>query len=293
MIKELFDKVKVGFFKTIFPAQFNDKVKGGTVEANSNVNIWASWFEAEAIPGVNPGDEYNPKGDRNIGGGTITNLQTGEKYKTGNDGYAKIHAIPGSKLTLLFNKKGYSKVQSGTVVVPEEGLVGDENEMTLQVPSKLLGDVLVGAVGKPRHGCSHIVTTIQALGKSLHEDDGEPKARAFLIDNASGKKREADIYLGMNSKGQTDFLPEFTAEWIENIAPKLAEMLDSDYTSEDGGVIWKNVPVGNYSIIAEKTDIEFTKSSVDVFKNSPAIINVSPPQSPRVIGTAAKNTISV
>src|SRR4051812_25026000 len=98
------------------------------------VHIWAKQYESSTP----------------IAGARITDITTGESWRTGRDGYARAEVEPGRVLTLVFSKVGMPSVQGASVTVPEEGLTGENKEMTLQVPGKLLYHVLMAAFGGPR-----------------------------------------------------------------------------------------------------------------------------------------------
>lgn len=230
------------------------------------VKIWAKSYETS----------------KPIADAEITDIVTGEKWRTGKDGYAEAHVAPGRILSLKFNKASHPGVQTATVTVPADGLKGEDREITLQVPGKKLYKALRVALGKPKSGTHHVVTTVSAAGKNLHDDSGE-KDVVVTLRSADGKINRNDaIYLG-TVFGKTEWLRPIAAERVPGL-----KRLRHKSTSRDGGAIFKNVPPGEYILEARKTGkdgkpVIFTTSRVIVFKDSPELINVSPPHSPRVL----------
>lgn len=217
-------------------------------------------------------ENSNPLADADI-----IDIPTGEKWRTDKKGYAQLHVEPGRTLSLKFNKASYPEVQTSTVTVPEEGLKGHDHEITLQVPGKKVYKALRIALGKPKKGTHHVVTTVAAFGHTLHNDLGECDVEVTLR-SADGKvKRDDAIYLG-TAFGKT--------EWLRPIATSRIPCLNKyrhKATSHDGGAIFKDVPPGDYILEARKKGVVFSTAKVTVFKNSPELVNVSPPHSPHVL----------
>jgi hypothetical protein len=230
------------------------------------VNVWAKQYETS----------------RPIAEAEIIDLETGESWVTGDDGYTQLSVFPGRSLSLKFNKLNFPSVQTGTVIVPPEGLVGENNEITLQVPGNYLFKALRLAFGKAEVGKHHVVTTVSAEGKNLHDDGGESGAVVSLRSVDGGRSYKNPVYLGC-ILGKT--------EWLRPIATSRIKFLNQfshKYTGPDGGVVFKNVEPGEYIIEARKEESEesqvlFTSARVKIFPDTPELVNVSPPQGPRVI----------
>jgi len=263
------------------------------------IDVWAMCYER-----ISDNDL-----DKSITGGKITDLHTGESWETDENGYAYINVQKGRKITLAFDKVGYARVQTATVIVPKGGLKGQFNELSFQTPSIKLYNLLKTGLGHPQPGCSHIVTTIQPDGHNMHRDKGVEGARVFLCDKKN-TKIEAQVYLGQ-------IFNEYS-EWVAPIlALKLAEAGDNlgktdnkflkslseslknfssrikyRHTSKDGAAIFLNVPKGEYVITAQKDGMRFSKALVEVLDGSPEFINVAPPQSPHEIAILSKKPLT-
>lgn len=225
------------------------------------VTVWAKQYE----------------NSKPIADADIIDMSTGEKWHTDKNGYAQLHVEPGRVLTLKFNKASFPVVQTATVKVPEEGLSGDDHEITLQVPGKKLYHALRTVLGKPKKGTHHVVTTVSALGKNLHTDLGEAGVSVTLKSTDGKTVHAGDVYLG-TMLGKT--------EWLRPIAtariPGLKRFRHKS-TSHDGGAMFLNVPPGDYIMEAHKKGVLFSTSRVTVRKDSPELINISPPHSPHVL----------
>ncbi|HTK85420.1 MAG TPA: hypothetical protein VL625_10075 [Patescibacteria group bacterium] len=215
-----------------------------------------------------------------IGDAEIVDLPTGERWKTGADGYAHVMAEPGRIITPVLEKEGYPRMQGPTVTIPPDGLNDADHEITLQVPGNGVYRALMTAFGKPQPGRHHVVTTVSALGKNLHDDEGE-KGVSVTLRSADGASRNDAVYLG-TFLGKT--------EWIRPILsvrlPFLRAALAHKATSFDGGAIFMNVPPGDYIFEARKNGVTISSAAMTIYPNSPNVINVSPPWGPKVKGPA-------
>jgi hypothetical protein len=167
--------------------------------------------------------------------------------------------------------------------VPKSGLMGDKHEITFQVPGKTLYKALRAVFGKPKRDTHHVVTTVSAFGHTLHNDIGEAGV-VVTLKSADGKiYRDDAVYLG-TAFGKT--------EWLRPIAtariPGLKRFRHKS-TSHDGGAMFLNVPPGDYTMEAHKIGkngkpVLFETAHVIVSKDSPELLNISPPHSPKVLG---------
>lgn len=232
------------------------------------VRVWAKQYET-----------FQP-----IAGAKVIDIPTGESAVTGLDGYADFAAVPGRVLALKLEKPGLATLQTASIAVPPEGLTGAKHEITLQAPGMWLYRILMGAFGWPKPGHHHLVTTVSACGKDLHDDDGEAGVRVTLVSENAGRRDDA-IYLG-NIFGLTEWiLPILAARF-----PVLSR-LRHESTSHDGGAIFLNVAPGRYELEAEKRDgngksIPFKGAEVEIFPGSPLLVNLSPPHGPRRLEAA-------
>lgn len=198
---------------------------------------------------------------------------------TDSEGRAELRARVGSELTAVLAGRGLQAIQSATVAVPADGLVGADRALTLQVPWALTFRVLQRLLARPRPGRHHLATTITAAGKTLIDSpQGEPDAELLLRRVDGGTDcGEPPIYLGaVPVVHKTDFTgPVLAALGLR--APR-------GRSSVDGGVLVANVPRGRYVLTARKRGVEFSSATVVIAEDSPQLLNVSPPHGPRVIG---------
>lgn len=225
------------------------------------VDVWAKEYETR----------------RTIERAEITDLATGQSWTTGKDGYARLMVEPGRKLTLAFNKAGYPGVQTSTVKVPRQGLTGPDHEITLQVVNSKLEKALMWAFGKPKPGMHYVAATVSAKGHNLHNDRGEPGVTVTLRSRDGRIVRTDGIYLH-SIFGKTDWIRPVLAQKFNRFRHHRAP-----FTSHDGGVIFKDVPEGDYILEAKKYGVVIQNAEIRIYKNSPLGINASPPQGPRVL----------
>lgn len=203
----------------------------------------------------------------------------GLRLCTGRDGRVRVFMAVGSTVTAFVEHRACQAIQTASVVVPEHGLVGVQRALTLQVPLALTFKLLKALLTRPRAGCHHVATTIAAAGKTLVDSpQGEAGARLVLrrVDG-EGDCGDPPIYLGaVPLIHKTDFARAILA--ARGLVPALQR------TSVDGGVLVANVPRGRYVLTATKPGVVFSAVEIEIADDSPALINVSPPHAPRVIG---------
>lgn len=207
--------------------------------------------------------------DTGIADGTITILETGQQLKTDKKGHFGPILYPvGKPITLLFEKFGYKTTQSATIIVPEKGLQGPYDNITLQVPSFSIFFIMSKIIGaKIDDESCHVASTITAHHKTLHDlPQGESNAKVTLLP----KVNAAPFYFGI-----------FKAGPLKNKTSPFSK--DLTETSEDGGVAFFNLPPREelYTLSAEKSGVTFTESRFRCRKG--AFINLSPPYGPMVM----------
>lgn len=197
---------------------------------------------------------------------TITVLETGLKLTTDNHGRFGPFLYPvGKPITLIFEKWGYKTTQSGTFIVPRDGLTGPHNNITFQIPSIETYYLLATIIGVnfDKDSC-HVVTTVMAYGKTLDDpEQGEPEARITLSPFVDATPFYFDIFKDGPLKGKTNpFTKGLTL------------------TTKDGGVGFYNLPPREepYILSAEKNGVAFTQAQFLCRKDK--FINISPPGGP-------------
>lgn len=203
-----------------------------------------------------------------IANANITILETGEEFKTDSQGnFGPIYYPVGKPITLIFQKWGYKTTQSETINVPQSGLMGPYQHITFQIPSIITYHVFANIIGaKIDDDACHVATTIIAHQKTLDDlPQGEPEAEVIL----SPLTHENPFYFGIFIDGPfKDKTNPFTKGLLK--------------TSEDGGVVFFNLPPSNqpYVLSAKKAGITFSK--VQFLCRKGMFINISPPRGPMV-----------
>lgn len=200
---------------------------------------------------------------------TITVLETGLKLKTDEHGnYGPFLYPVGKPITLTFEKFGYKTTQSGTFIVPKNGLAGKHDNITFQVPSLETYYLMAALIGAKFDSEScHLVTTILANGKTMDDDEqGEPNAHVTIRPYHNETAFYFDIFKDGPLKGKTNpFTKDLTA------------------TSKDGGIGFYNLPPRDepYTITAVKDGVVFTEAQFICRKDT--FINISPPSGPMAL----------
>ncbi len=204
-----------------------------------------------------------------LANGTVTVLETGEKFRTGRRGhFGPINYPVGKPITLQFEKWGYKTTQSATIVVPRDGLTDPYHNVTFQIPSVESYYLLAKIVGATiaENSC-HVTATITAFHKTMEDvPQGEEGAVVTLTPAISQQAFYFDIYQSGPLKGKTN---PFTHGLTQ--------------TSEDGGVAFFNLPPRDepYVMSAIKAGVKFSKVSFLCKKDG--FVNLSPPIGPMVI----------
>lgn len=215
--------------------------------------------------------------DQPIANAKIKILEGHQVLQTDSAGNFQFCAKPGKQITLVLQKssflpwENFKTIQTGTFIVPKNGMVGPLHDITFQVPTMITYHLLKTIIVEKRgirinpKDCN-VVTTITAYHKTLKDDpQGEPGARVQLWHN--GKRyllSTRPYYFGVIA-GKTN---PFTS--------KLKK------TTLDGGVLIYNLPssTSEYEITASKKGRHFSRKAF--MCKSGAFINISPPDGPMV-----------
>lgn len=196
----------------------------------------------------------------------ITVLETGQVIKTDDKGLFGPFQYPiGKPITLVFEKDGYQTTQSGTAIVPAQGLTGPYDNITFQVPSDDAYAMLATVIGATIDDSKcHLATTITAYHKTMDEaPQGEAGAKITLSPFVDEKPFYFDVFKKGPLKDKTNPFPRDLTE-----------------TSEDGGAAFFNLPPRDepYTISAVKAGVTFTEAKFICRKG--VFINISPPRGP-------------
>ena len=157
----------------------------------------------------------------------------------------------GATATFVFEKDGYPVVYTKTFTLPDSGTV---ERVTFQVPDDATYNALSLIVGiTPDPTMCQIASTVTRVGKSLYDEGAHGEAGATVTIDPPLPAENGPIYF--NSM----VIPD----------PDLTE------TSDDGGILYTNVPVGTYTIHAVKDGVTF--EDVVITCEADVLVNPSPP----------------
>jgi hypothetical protein len=160
------------------------------------------------------------------------------------DGFA-----PGEEVTLALELANYHRIQTGTFTVGDAPI----ERVTFQIVHDAIYQQLAEMLQiVPDEARCQVVTTVTRVGKSLYDEGahGEAGAAVTLTPDAAG---EGPIYFNES------VLPDRTV-------PE---------TTEDGGVLFIQVPPGDYTLAATKPGATFR--DVKVKCRAGWLVNASPP----------------
>lgn len=160
------------------------------------------------------------------------------------DGFA-----PGDQATLALAFANHHPIQTGTLTVGDAGL----DRVTFQVVHDAIYANLADMLGiTPDPARCQVVTTVTRIGKSLYDEGAHGEAGATVtIDPPLAT--EGPIYFNSSvfpERGLTE-------------------------TSDDGGVLFLQVPVGDYTLTATKPGVTFRP--VHITCRAGFLVNASPP----------------
>lgn len=186
--------------------------------------------------------------------------------------------IVGQPITLLFEKpgslwSGYKTTQTATFIVPPEGINNDNylKNISFQVPSNLAYNALAWAIGgtEDSEACQ-IAATITPPNTTM---DDIPQGVADVTVTLSPNVNIKAYYFGM-------------FPIIHKTNPFVRDL---QATSLDGGVLFRNVPSGEYRMEARKNGAVFSTITVKARKG--VLVNASPPNGPTMLQEPQPNQI--
>ncbi|MCB9549174.1 MAG: carboxypeptidase regulatory-like domain-containing protein [Myxococcales bacterium] len=193
-----------------------------------------------------------------IGGATVRVLEAPDlSATTADDGSFRFDGLPdGSQVTLYLDGDDRPPIQTGTHTLAGE----DMERVTFQAPDFSLYNALAAIVQlDPDPGRCQIASTVTRRGNSLYDEipgtHGEPEATVTI------EPRPDDV----------DGPIYFDLVRYNAIFP--SRMLTE--TTADGGVLFLNVPPGDYTLRAHKADTVFR--DVHITCRAGFIVNASPP----------------
>jgi hypothetical protein len=191
--------------------------------------------------------------DGRIEGATISILEfPGRTLVTGADGHFKFDDLPvGADITLVLDHPDYHLIQTGTHTLPEDGLT----RVTFQAVSHAIYSALAAIVEVTPDDSQYcqMVTTVTRVGKSIYDP---------------GAHGEADVIVTIDPPLPAENGPVYFNAMV--IPDKSLTR-----TSEDGGVLYMQVPPGDYTWTASKQGAEFRQ--VRMKCRIGVLVNASPP----------------
>jgi hypothetical protein len=188
-----------------------------------------------------------------IADATVTILELPDQQTTTDaDGHWEFPELPaGAKATFVFDKAGFPRIHTKTFTLPDEGVV---ERVTFQVPDDATFAALAQIVGiEPDPTKCQIASTVTRVGKSIYDEGAHGEAGATVTITPSLPAEHGPIYFNAAVIPQADLIE----------------------TSEDGGVLYTNVPPGTYVLSASKDGVVF--EDVTVQCEPDVLVNPSPP----------------
>lgn len=202
--------------------------------------------EGDAIP-----FDKGPNG--RISGAEVSVLEFPEmSVVTGADGHFKFEGLPvGADVTLVMMHPDYHPIQTGTHVLPDEGM----QRVTFQAVTPAIYGALAAIVEVTPDDEKYcqMVTTVTRVGKSIYDPGAHGEAEVVVTVDPPLPAENGPIY--------------FNAQVIPE--PGLTQ------TSEDGGVLYMQVPPGEYTWTGTKPGVELRQ--VRMKCRAGFLINASPP----------------
>ena len=220
-------------------------VDGSSDDAGAPAGIEVS---GDAFAFTLPGTPYG-----RIDGATISILEQPELVtETDAMGHFVLPGVPpGSEATFVIEAEGFPPARTKTFTIPDSGAL---ERVTFQVPDDALYDALAALlmIDVDPATCQ-IVSTVTRVGKSLYDEGAHGEAGATVTLEPAIPSEHGPVYFG------EDVVPD----------PSLTE------TTEDGGVLFTNVPVGTYVMRAHEDGVAF--EDVTMKCEAGVLVNASPP----------------
>ncbi len=178
--------------------------------------------------------------------------------RTGAEGYFELLVPVGSEITLEIHHADFVRVRTGTHVVPPEGI----ERLTFQVPDRTTYRLLESVVGHPTDpALCQIAATVTEAGRSLYTTDWPSHGEAGATVSIDPLPATFDGPIYFEYLGAGAILPD----------------RDLTETSRDGGILFLDVPPGDYTLAASEPGVTFRP--VRVRCEAGVLVNPSPPWS--------------
>lgn len=170
---------------------------------------------------------------------------------TAADGHFEIHGLaPGKDATFVLVASGFPEAQTRTF----QALYAALERVTFQVPNDALLQGLADVLQiTPDPTRCQLVTTVTRVGKSIYDPGAHGEAGATVSIDPPVSAESGPVYFNSN------VIPDRS----------LTE------SSDDGGVVFVNVPPGEYTLTAAKAGLKFETVRMQCRPN--VLVNASPP----------------
>ena len=194
---------------------------------------------------------FGPGASGRIAGASVRILEDGDlSTQTDADGHFAVDGlVAGDRASFIFEAEGYPVVQTKTFTIDEE-----LERVTFQVPSDEVYDLLATVVSvEPDPARCQLVSTVTRIGKSVYDEGAHGVADVIVTLDPPVDAESGPIY--------------FNASVIPDRSLTM--------TSEDGGVLFVNVPPGTYTMRATKDGMNFEEITMEC--RAGVVVNASPP----------------
>jgi hypothetical protein len=187
-----------------------------------------------------------------IASASVSVLEHPDASATTDDaGHFSLELPAGTTATFVLDKAGYPRIYTKTFTLPEQGPL---ERVTFQVPDDATFAALSTIVDiEPDPATCQLASTVTRVGKSLYDAGAHGEAGATVTIDPALPPEHGPIY--------------FNAQVIPQ--------KDLTETSEDGGILYTNVPPGTYVLRASKAGVEF--EDVTIRCDAAVLVNPSPP----------------
>ncbi len=229
----------------------------GCGDGDGEDSVQLASVSGDAIP-------FNGGPDGRVEGAEIWILEHPERrLTTGADGRFAFEGLEvGSEVTLVLEHPDYHLIQTGTHVVPEGGI----ERLTFQAVTHDVYAAFAAVLGitpDEEHACQ-MPTTVTRVGKSLYDPGAHGEAGATVTIEPPLSPDHGPIYFN------SSVVPDRS----------LSE------TSDDGGVVFVQVPPGEYTLTAHAPGVEFRQ--VKMKCRAGVLVNASPPWGLQALAPGAR-----
>ncbi len=246
--------------------QFTKKI--GKLALFISAILFSSLVSAETQMATVTGDTEKVLASRKpIANVDLTILESGETFKSDDNGKFSFNWPVGKSVTLIAKKAGFRTIQTATFTVPAEGLSGPHHSIGIEMfdqPTFLFIALVMGKL-IDESKC-HVFTMISGYNKTLDDlPQGEPDSTIVLTPAASAEPYYFDIFK--------------EGPFKDNINPFTKGLTK---TSAAGDVVIANLEPSEtpYTVTANKAGVIFSEAKFICSKGM--FVEINTPNSPSV-----------